>query len=75
MRYELVIMDVSSAFGQSDHRERQKGPLFATMPPSGLPGKSQDYIARVLRAVYGVVHLAKNCSESLGRVGLQGVHL
>ena len=43
LRYKLVIMDVSSAFGQSDHHERENGPLFATMPPTGVPGKDRHH--------------------------------
>ena len=55
LRYRMVIMDVSSAFGQSDHRTREQGPLFATMPPSGIPGKEKSFLIRVLTAVYGLV--------------------
>ena len=56
LHYRLVIMDVSSAFGQSDAHEREQGPLFATMPPSGIPGKEKHHLIRVLTAVYGLVN-------------------
>ena len=52
--YRLVIMDVSSAFGQSDPEERADGPLYATMPPSGIPKKEAWYLIRVRTAVYGL---------------------
>ena len=56
LRYNLFIMDVSSAFGQSDPVEREQGPLFASMPPTGIPGYEQDSLIRVLTAVYGLVN-------------------
>ena len=56
LRYKLVIMDVSPAFGQSDHHTREQGPLFATMPPSGVPGMEQTCLIRILTAVYGLVN-------------------
>ena len=31
MKFHLYIMDVSSAFGQSDPHEREQGPLFASI--------------------------------------------
>ena len=68
LRYELIIMDVSSAFGQSDQHERERGPLFATMPPSGIPGKGKDYIIRVLTAVYGLVNAPAIWRKTVRRV-------
>ena len=68
LHYELVIMDVSSAFGQSDHHEREQGPLFATMPPSGIPGKGKDEIIRVLTAVYGLVNAPAMWRRTVRRV-------
>ena len=56
MRFQLRIMDVSSAFGQSDPHERSQGPLFTTMPPTGIPGYPQTAIIKVLTAVYGLVN-------------------
>ena len=56
MKFHLFIMDVSSAFGQSDPHEREQGPLFATMPPSGIPGYPPHALVRVLTAVYGLVN-------------------
>ena len=56
MNFRLRIMDVSSAFGQSDPHERSQGPLFATMPPTGIPGYPQSAIIKVLTAVYGLVN-------------------
>ena len=38
LQFHLFIVDVSSAFGQSDPVEREQGPLYASMPPSGIPG-------------------------------------
>ena len=61
-------MDVSSAFGQSDQHERDKGPLFATMPPSGIPGKGKDSIIRVLTAVYGLVNAPAVWRKTVRRV-------
>ena len=68
MGYELVIMDVSSAFGQSDQYEREQGPLFATMPPSGIPGKRKDGLIRVLTAVYGLVNAPAIWKRTVRRV-------
>ena len=56
LRYKLVIMDVSSAFGKSDSHETDQGPPFASMPSSGVPGYQQTCLIRVLTAVYGRVN-------------------
>ena len=56
LRYRLTIMDVSSAFGQSEPEEREDGPLYATMKPTGIPGKDQGFLIRVRTAVYGLVN-------------------
>ena len=56
MKFRLFIMDVSSAFGQSDPHEREQGPLFASMPPTGIPGYEDGALIRVLTAVYGLVN-------------------
>ena len=56
LQFHLFIMDVSSAFGQSDPVEREQGPLYASMPPSGIPGYGQQTLIRVLTAVYGLVN-------------------
>lgn len=56
MKYHLYIMDVSSAFGQSDPHEREQGPLYASMPPTGIPDVPQHALIRVLTAVYGLVN-------------------
>ena len=51
-------MDVGSAFGQSDPHEREQGPLFASMPPTGIPGYEPTALIRVLTAAYGLVNAA-----------------
>ena len=56
MQFELYIMDVSSAFGQSDPHERAEGPLYASMPPTGILGYEKTALIRVLTAVYGLVN-------------------
>lgn len=56
MRYRLFIMDVSSAFGQSDPHEREQGPLYAWMPPTGIPDCPDWALVHVLTAVYGLVN-------------------
>ena len=56
MNFKLYIMDVSSAFGQSDPHEREQGPLYASMPPTGIPDVPQNALVRVLTAVYGLVN-------------------
>ena len=54
--FKLVIMDVTSAFGQSDAEVRRQGPLFASMPPSGIPGKAPWMLVEILTAIYGLVN-------------------
>ena len=56
MKFHLYIMDVSSAFGQSDPHEREQGPLFASLPPSGIPDVPAHALVRVKTAVYGLVN-------------------
>ncbi|CAE7350344.1 RE1 [Symbiodinium sp. CCMP2592] len=54
--FKLVIMDVTSAFGQSDAEVRRQGPLYASMPPTGIPGKEQWMLVEILTAIYGLVN-------------------
>ena len=68
MQFKLVIMDVSSAVGQSDHHEREKGPVFATMPPTGVPGKEKGSLIQVLTAVYGLVNAPAVWRKTVRRV-------
>ena len=56
MKYKVVIMDVTSAFGQSDPQTRPQGNLYASMPTSGIPGRPKWSLIRVLTAVYGLVN-------------------
>lgn len=56
MKFYLYIMDVSSAFGQSDPHEREQGPLYASLPPTGIPDVPRHALIRVLTAVYGLVN-------------------
>ena len=49
-------MDVSSAFGQSIQEDRAQGPLFAHLPPTGIPGVPAGAIIRIKTAVYGLVN-------------------
>ena len=56
LSFHLYIMDVSSAFGQSDPQEREQGPLYASMPPTGIPGVAPEALIHVLTAVYGLVN-------------------
>ena len=52
----LIVMDVSSAFGQSDQQEREQGPLYASMPRTGIPDVDQAALIHVRTAVYGLVN-------------------
>ena len=70
-RYRLFIMDVSSAFGQSDPHEREQGPLYATMsywhpwtPKLGIR-----------TAVYGLVSAPAVWRKSVRRHLLAGAEL
>ena len=54
--YHLFVMDVSSAFGQSDPYERDQGPLYASVPPTGIPEVDQQALIHVRTAVYGLVN-------------------
>ena len=54
--FELYIMDVTSAFGQSDPEQRRQGRLFASLPKTGLPGRPAWSLIEVLTAAYGLVN-------------------
>ena len=56
MKFHLYIMDVSSPFGQSYPHGREQTPLFASMPPTGIPNVPQHALVRVLTAVYGLAN-------------------
>ena len=65
--WELFIMDVSSAFGQSDPHQREQGPLFSSMPPTGIPGVPRHALIRVLTAVYGLVNAPADWRKTVRR--------
>ena len=71
LRYRLTIMDVTSAFGQSEQTERSTGPLFATMPPTGIPGKDQGCLIRIRTAVYGLVNAPATWRRTVRKILLQ----
>ena len=56
MKFHPYIVDVSSAFGQSDPHEREQAPLFASLPPSGIPDVPAHALVRVKTAVYGLAN-------------------
>ena len=68
MKFKMYIMDVSSAFGQSDPYEREQGPLFASMPPTGIPGYPRNAVIRVLTAVYGLVNAPAIWRKTVRRI-------
>eukprot|EP00439_Symbiodinium_sp_Y106_P072909 s1629_g13.t1 len=68
MKYRLVIMDVTSAFGQSDPQTRPQGNLYASMPTSGIPGRPEWSLIRVLTAVYGLVNAPSSWRKTVVRV-------
>ena len=47
MRYKLVIMNVTSAFGQSDPETRPQGKLYASLLTSSIPGRPKWSLIRV----------------------------
>ena len=71
MKYQLVIMDVTSAFGQSDPETRPQGKLYASMPTSGIPGRPKWSLIRVLTAVYGLVNAPASWRRTVRRVLLE----
>ena len=54
--FELFVMDVTRAFGQSQPEQRKQGRLFASLPRSGIPGRPAWSLIEVLTAVYGLVN-------------------
>ena len=73
VKYDLVIMDVTSAFGQSDPETRPQGRLYASLPTSGIPGKPKWALIRVLTAVYvyGLVNAPASWRRTVRRVLLE----
>ncbi|CAE7830815.1 RE1 [Symbiodinium sp. CCMP2592] len=67
----LVIMDVTSAFGQSDPQTRPQGNLYASLPTSGIPGRPKWTLIRVLTAVYGLVNAPASWRRTVRRVLLE----
>ena len=66
--YRLVIMDVTSAFGQSDAEQRQQGPLYASLPPSGIPGREPWMLVEILTAIYGLVNAPASWRRTVRKV-------
>ena len=69
--YHLIVMDVSSAFGQSDQVEREQGPLYASMPPTGIPDVDQNALIHVRTAVYGLVNAPAVWRKTVRRLLLE----
>ncbi|CAE7489950.1 GIP [Symbiodinium sp. CCMP2592] len=67
MRYRLLIMDVTTAFGQSDPQTRPQGNLYASLPTSGIPGRPQWSIIWVVNAVYGLVNAPSSWRKTVVR--------
>ncbi|CAE7318488.1 RE1 [Symbiodinium sp. CCMP2456] len=68
MKFRLEIMDVTSAFGQSDAEVRKQGPLFACVPPSGIPGKEEWMLVEILTAIYGLVNAPASWRRTVRKV-------
>ena len=66
--FRLVIMDVTSAFGQSDAETRRQGPLYASLPPSGIPGKEPWVLVEILTAIYGLVNAPASWRRTVRKV-------
>ncbi|CAE7348803.1 RE1, partial [Symbiodinium necroappetens] len=67
-RFGLEIMDVTSAFGQSDAEVRKQGPLYASMPTTGIPGKEQWMLVEILTAIYGLVNAPATWRRTVRKV-------
>ena len=48
------VADVKSAFAQGIKGQRPK-PLFATLPPGGIPGEDDDIVIDLIAEVYGLI--------------------
>ena len=48
------VGDVRGAFSQG-MRNQRKEPLFATPPPGGIPGESDDILIEILAEIYGLI--------------------
>ena len=68
LRYRLYIMDVTSAFGQSDPEVRKQGPLYASLPRSGIPDEEDWVLIEVLTATYGLVNAPSAWRKTVVRV-------
>ena len=67
LKYQLAIMDASRACGQSDQYENEC--LFcASVPPSRILGRDQDFVILVLTAVYGLVNAPAIWRKTVRRV-------
>ena len=66
--FRLVIMDVTSAFAQSDAETRRQGPLYASLPPSGIPGKEPWVLVEILTAIYGLVNAPASWRRTVRKV-------
>ena len=68
LSFRLVIMDVTRAFGQSDAEVRRQGPLYASMPPTGIPGKEPWMLVEILTAIYGLVNAPASWRRTVRKV-------
>ena len=54
LRAVAWVGDVRGAFSQG-MRNQRKEPLFATPPPGGIPGESDDIVIEILVEIYGLI--------------------
>jgi len=71
LHYVVNIMDVKTAFGQSDQVERPEGPLYGDMPPGGVPGYPENFLFRILTAVYGLCNAPAVWRQTIRRILLE----
>ena len=50
---DLFLGDIKGAFLESVDEKQENGPLFAHLPPGGIPGVSSDAVIMIIGNVYG----------------------
>ena len=55
LRVEGSCGDLKAAFMQSDPLKRERGELFVTPPPGGLPGLEEEQLVQIVSGVYGLI--------------------
>ena len=76
-RWPVSVADLKAAFMQGERMQRERGPLYASQPPEGIPSLQKGQLVELHTEVYGLNSGPKNWRKTLKRalenLGYKGI--